>query len=137
MTGVSTKTVYAVAALYQLGSVSQDKLLRIKDIAGLSSVPQNFLEQILLTLRKNSILESVKGANGGYRLAKPLKDIYLKNLMEILENDAFVNPCKTGNETLKLFWDERSEDMIKAFDIPLSKLYDYEQKINSRLDYII
>ena len=137
MTGVSTKTVYAVAALYQLGSVSQDKLLRIKDIAELSSVPQNFLEQILLALRKNSILESVKGANGGYRLAKPLKDIYLKDLMEILENDAFVNPCKTGNETLKLFWDERSEDMIKAFDIPLSKLYDYEQKINSRLDYII
>jgi Rrf2 family protein len=137
MIGTSTKTLYAVAALYELGSGPSEKLMKIREIAKEAHVPQNFLEQILLELRKNGILASVKGAHGGYRLAKPLSKIFLREIMEILESDAFNTPCKTGNPALKLFWEEMDEKVKKLFDVPLSELDAYQQRANDTLNYII
>ena len=56
MTGISTKTIYAVAALHELSSIPEDEVMKIKEIAARASVPQNFLEQILLELKKQGIL---------------------------------------------------------------------------------
>ncbi|WP_294954335.1 Rrf2 family transcriptional regulator [Sulfurovum sp.] len=137
MTGISTKTIYAVAALHELSQVQEDAVLKIKDIASRAAVPQNFLEQILLELRKKSILISVKGAHGGYKLAKPLKDITLKDIVMILETDALSDVCRTDNPTLKLFWEDIREGVANVFDIPLSELKNYQQKANHTLNYSI
>ena len=137
MIGISTKTVYAVAALYELGSGPSDQLMKIKEIAAQTGVSQNFLEQILLELKKNSFLISIKGAHGGYRLAKPLNDILLKDIMAVLENDAFGSPCRTENPTLKLFWEERQKEIEKLFEVPLSELQSCEQRVGNALHYII
>jgi Rrf2 family protein len=137
MIGISTKTLYGIAALYELGSVKRDEVLKIKEIAAKASIPQNFLEQILLELRKQGILISQKGAHGGYKLAKELKDITLKEVMEILESDAFSKECKTDNPALKLFWSDIAENLIKVFDIPLSELRNYQLKANQALNYSI
>lgn len=137
MIGISTKTVYAVAALYELGSIEADKVLKIKEIAANASVPQNFLEQILLALRKQGILSSIKGAHGGYKLARDLKDITLKEVMQILESEAFSYACKTENPTLKLFWSDMINEVEKVFDIPLSELKNYQLRANRALDFSI
>jgi len=81
MVGISSKTIYAIAALQELGSIDSDKVLKIKEIAINANIPQNFLEQILLELKKQGLLTSIKGAHGGYKLAKPLKDITLKDVV--------------------------------------------------------
>jgi len=137
MTGISTKTIYAVAALHELGSTQGDEVLKIKEIAARASVPQNFLEQILLELRKQGILTSVKGAKGGYKLAKNLKDIMLKDIIMILETDALSDVCKTNNPALKLFWEDIKEGVSNVFDVPLSELKNYQQKANHTLNYSI
>ena len=137
MIGISTKTVYAVAALYELGSVEPDTLLKIKEIAANASIPQNFLEQILLELRKQGMLQSIKGAHGGYKLARELKDITLKEVMDILESDAFTYVCKTDDPTLKLFWMDITEKVSSVFDIPLSELKTYQLKASKTLNYSI
>lgn len=137
MIGISTKTVYAVAALYELGTIEAGKVLKIKEIAANASIPQNFLEQILLELRKEGILSSIKGAHGGYKLAKELKDITLKEVMETLETDAFSDVCKTDNPALKLFWADITQSMSDLFEIPLSELKDYQLKVNKALDFSI
>jgi len=137
MTGISTKTIYAIAALHELDSIQGDEVLKIKEIAARASVPQNFLEQILLELRKQSILTSVKGARGGYKLAKKLKDITLKDIVMILETDALSDVCKTDNPTLKLFWEDIKEGVSNVFDIPLSELKNYQHKANQTLNYSI
>ncbi|MCB4762281.1 MAG: Rrf2 family transcriptional regulator, partial [Sulfurovum sp.] len=59
MIGISTKTIYAVAALRELENASGNDVLKIKEIAARASIPQNFLEQILLELRKQGILLSI------------------------------------------------------------------------------
>ncbi|HFS85158.1 MAG TPA: Rrf2 family transcriptional regulator [Epsilonproteobacteria bacterium] len=137
MIGISTKTIYAVAAIYQLSEIEKDKVLKIKEIAAKASVPQNFLEQILLELRKVGILESVKGAYGGYKLAKDLNRVTLRDIVETLETDAFNSSCKTENMALKLFWEDVSSEITSVFDRPLSQLIDYRLKASQALDFSI
>lgn len=137
MTGISTKTIYAVAALHELGSIQGNEVLKIKEIAARASVPQNFLEQILLELKKQGVLTSVKGAYGGYKLAKKLKDITLKDVIMILETDALSEICRTDNPTLKLFWEDIRAGVLNVFDIPLSELKNYQETANQTLNYSI
>ena len=137
MIGISSKTVYAVAALQELGSIQDDSVLKIKEIAANAKIPQNFLEQILLELKKQGLLTSTKGAYGGYKLAKALKDITLKDVVIILESDVFSDICKTDNIGLKLFWTDIRENVSAAFEVPLSELKNYQLKATQTLNYSI
>ena len=137
MIGISTKTIYAIAALHELGSIPENEVLKIKEIAANASIPQNFLEQILLELKKQGILTSIKGAHGGYKLAKELKDITLKDILLILESDIFSDNCKTDNAALKLFWEDIRQNVSNLFEIPLSELENYQLKADQTLNYSI
>jgi Rrf2 family protein len=137
MIGISSKTIYAVAALQELGSIPDNEVLKIKEIAANASIPQNFLEQILLELKKQGILTSIKGAHGGYKLAKELKDITLKDILLILESDIFSDNCKTDNAALKLFWEDLRQNVSSLFEIPLSELENYQLKADQTLNYSI
>ena len=137
MIGISSKTIYAIAALQELGSIPDNEVLKIKEIAANASIPQNFLEQILLELKKQGILTSIKGAYGGYKLAKDLKDITLKDIVLILESDIFSDSCKTDNAALKLFWEDLKQNVSSIFEIPLSELKNYQLKADQTLNYSI
>ena len=137
MIGISSKTIYAIAALQELGSIPENEVLKIKEIAANASIPQNFLEQILLELKKQGILTSIKGAHGGYKLAKDLKDITLKDVLLILESDIFSDNCKTDNAALKLFWEDLKQNVSSLFEIPLSELKNYQLKADQTLNYSI
>lgn len=137
MIGISNKTIYAIAALQELGSIPDKEVLKIKEIAANASIPQNFLEQILLELKKQGILTSIKGAYGGYKLAKDLKDITLKDVVLILESDIFSDSCKTDNAALKLFWEDLKQNVSSQFEIPLSELKNYQLKVDQTLNYSI
>ncbi|HIQ46858.1 MAG TPA: transcriptional regulator [Sulfurovum sp.] len=137
MIGISSKTIYAVAALEELGKSSDRKVLKIKEIAANADIPQNFLEQILLELKKQGLLASIKGAHGGYKLAKDLKDITLKDVVLILESDMFSNTQETDNPGLKLFWEDMLSNVSKVFEIPLSEIKNYQLKATQTLNYSI
>lgn len=137
MVGISSKTIYAVAALQELGSIQNKEVLKIKEIAANASIPQNFLEQILLELKKQGLLTSIKGAHGGYKLAKDLKDITLKDVVIILESDIFSEIVQTDNPALTLFWKDLKENVSTVFEIPLSELKNYQLKATQSLNYSI
>jgi len=137
MIGISSKTIYAVAALQELGSIPDNQVLKIKEIAANASIPQNFLEQILLELKKQGLLTSIKGAHGGYKLAKKLNDITLKDVVLILESDIFADNYQTDNQALKFFWDDIKQKVSDVFEIPLSELKNYQLKANQILNYSI
>jgi len=137
MIGISNKTIYAVSALQELASISEDELLKIKDIATKASIPRNFLEQILLSLKKQGILISIKGANGGYKLAKNLNDITLKDVVMTLESDIFSGIYNSQNQALNLFWADFNERASELFEIPLSEIENYQLQANKTLNYSI
>lgn len=137
MVGISNKTVYAILALQVLSKVEDKKLLKIKDIASMANIPQNFLEQILLELKKQGLLVSTKGAYGGYRLEKKLEDITLKDVVVVLESDIFADIYHGENQAIKLFWDDIKRNVTTVFDIPLSELKEYELKSSKSINYSI
>ena len=137
MIGISSKTIYAIAALQELGSIPDNEVLKIKEIAANASIPQNFLEQILLELKKRGLLMSIKGAHGGYKLARSLNDITLKDVVLILESDIFSDNYQTDNQALKFFWDDIKQKVADVFEIPLSELRNYQLKADQTLNYSI
>ncbi len=137
MIGISSKTIYAIAALKELGSIPDNEVLKIKEIAANASIPQNFLEQILLELKKQGLLMSIKGAHGGYKLARSLNDITLKDVVLILESDIFSDNYQTDDQALKFFWDDIKQQVSTVFEIPLSELNNYQLKADKTLNYSI
>jgi len=137
MIGISSKTIYAIAALKELDSIPDNEVLKIKEIAANASIPQNFLEQILLELKKQGLLMSIKGAHGGYKLARSLNDITLKDVVLILESDIFSDNYQTDDQALKFFWDDIKQQVSTVFEIPLSELKSYQLKADKTLNYSI
>lgn len=137
MIGISNKTIYAIMALEELSLLEDNERLTIKEIAQNASIPKNFLEQILLSLRQNQILMSIKGAKGGYKLNKKLNEISLKEIVVILERDIFSPIENPNNPALNLFWNDLNRQVLHSFDIPLSKIDDYKQQLIHTLNYSI
>jgi len=137
MIGISNKTIYAIAAIYQLTLIKKEERLKIKEIASRAEVPQKFLEQILLELKKSAILKSTKGAKGGYSLAKPISEITLKDIIKTLENNPFSDMCKTNNPILKYFWKEKKRALEELFNTPLDQLKTYQDEVSKNFNYMI
>src|ERR1700680_5124819 len=68
---ISVKGEYALQAILDLAAQRPGAPLRIADIAGRQKIPQKFLELILASLKQAGFVESRRGAEGGYLLARP------------------------------------------------------------------
>ncbi|WP_161891096.1 RrF2 family transcriptional regulator [Pontibacter russatus] len=90
---LSKKAKYALKAMLYL-TKNQDKgLIVISDIAGEERIPRKFLEAILVDLKTNGILHSVRGKNGGYSLAKSPSEISVGNIIRMIDGPLAPIPC--------------------------------------------
>ncbi len=92
---ISAKTEYACIAVMELAAQQGSaEPVRIRNIAERHSVPPRFLVQILLQLKGADIVESTRGAAGGYRLKKKPEEVTLGQVMNIIEAPPI--PAKRG-----------------------------------------
>ena len=82
---VSQKGLYALQALMMLTRRYTQGAIRIRDIAYEENLPEKFLELILLELKNARIVESVRGAKGGYRLRRPPSEIRLSEIIRLID----------------------------------------------------
>ena len=83
---VSAKTEYACIAVLELAARhGSGEPVRIRDIAEAHGIPSRFLVQILLQLKTASLVQSVRGAAGGYRLARDPEEITLLDVMTVVD----------------------------------------------------
>src|SRR5256885_14716555 len=68
---ISVKGEYALQAIFDLSSQPPGQPVKIADIARRQNIPQKFLELILASLKQGGFVESRRGAEGGYLLARP------------------------------------------------------------------
>ena len=134
---ISTKGVYGLTAMYELSKHQEDTPMQIKDISSNANIPQNYLEQLLSKLRRAELVKSIRGARGGYILAKSAKEIKIVDILIALEDDIKIIDTKTDNPILNIFFDESKNSMKKIFDISLDKLDEYQDKYNEFLHYSI
>jgi Rrf2 family protein len=81
----TAKADYAVRAAVELAAVGTGQPVKAEDIADAQSIPLNFLENILAELRRAGIVESRRGAAGGYLLARPAEEISLADVIRAVE----------------------------------------------------
>jgi Rrf2 family protein len=82
---ISQKGLYALQAIMTLGRRYGSETVKIRDIAMDSDLPEKFLELILLELKNARIVESVRGAKGGYRLRRAPAEIKLSEIIRLVD----------------------------------------------------
>ena len=82
---ISAKADYAVRAAVELAAAPDEKPVKAERIATAQDIPLNFLENILGELRHAGIVRSHRGAEGGFRLAKPAEKVTVADIMRAVE----------------------------------------------------
>ena len=95
---VSTRARYGVNAVYELAKNFGQDTVAIKTISERQEIPVQYLEQLIVKLRKAGIVNSMRGAKGGYELARAPKDITAWDVISCLEGEFAPVHCKHHEE---------------------------------------
>lgn len=82
---ISQKGLYALQAMMMLARHHRQGAIKIRDIAYEEVLPEKFLELILLELKNARIVESVRGAKGGYRLRREPAEIAISEIIRLID----------------------------------------------------
>jgi len=82
---ISAKADYAVRAVAELAAADGEKPIKAERVASAQGIPLNFLENILGELRHAGIVRSQRGAEGGFRLAKPAEEVTVADVIRAVE----------------------------------------------------
>ena len=91
---LNTKSRYAVMALADMARFPDNKPISLRDISLRQSISLLYLEQIFLKLKKNNLVKSIRGINGGYTLIKNPKQIKLSEIFSALDENVKTIGCK-------------------------------------------
>lgn len=94
---LSKKTKYGLKAMAYLARNVEFQPILISEISRNESIPQKFLEGILLDLKNSGLLASKKGKGGGYYLLKPADQISLASIIRVLDGPIALLPCVSIN----------------------------------------
>lgn len=94
---LSTKGRYGLRALIDLALYSENDAVSIQSIADRQNISYSYLEQLVGKLRKAELVIGVRGAQGGYKLARPSSEISVGDVLRALEGNLEAVTC-TGNQ---------------------------------------
>lgn len=108
---ISVKSEYALLAMFDLAMQPPGEPVKIAEIARRQEIPQKFLELILASLKQGGFVESRRGAEGGYRLARAAGEITVGEVLAFVEEGK-----KTRRRTPDAFSDiwKRVDEAVSA-----------------------
>jgi Rrf2 family protein len=92
----TAKEDYGIRAVLDIAFHHNDAPIQAREIAARQDIPEQFLEQVLATLRRAGIIRSIRGASGGYDLARPARETSIGEIIHALSGP-FV-PIQCVNE---------------------------------------
>jgi Rrf2 family protein len=117
---LSVKSDYAARAVLGLAlQYPAGKPVRIESLARAQAVPANYLVQILIELKGQGIVQSLRGKEGGYRLARPPAEISLGDVMRAVHGQFFDPPALRDSECpleLRRAWEQLRKATETAAD---------------------
>lgn len=108
---LSTRGRYGLKAMYQLALHYGEGPIPLNTIAKKQGLSENYLEQLFSVLRKEGLLQSVRGAQGGYMLAKHPQQITVGHILRTLEGSMAPVDC-VEDDSKKC---ENEEDCVTRF----------------------
>ena len=121
---ISRKIDYGLRAMIFLASVADGSVVPFREIAKAMHIPEDFLAKILKTLVDGALVRSVRGAHGGYALAKPSPDISFLEIIEAIDGPVQLNVCLTEGKdgcgftqscTMHGIWQQGQERMLEVY----------------------
>jgi len=137
-TGATThkKQHNSVTALYELALHYGEGVVPLKTIAKTQGISENYLEQLMAPLRRAGLVESVRGAQGGYTLALPPEEVTIGQIITAVEGPIALVDClltsaeavdqscvRAGNCVTRQIWEEVCDNINNVLNnIALSDL---------------
>lgn len=98
---ISTRGRYGLRAMVDIAIESNGgNCVNLKSIASRQGIPENYLEQILALLKKNSLISSIRGAAGGYILSKDPSQILVGEMLRALEGSLSPVECLESDSSV-------------------------------------
>ena len=88
---------YGIIGLLYLARQPDRRTVMVEEIAAAEGVPKSFLAKIFQSLSKRGMIQSVRGARGGFRLAKPASQITVLEIINCVETGFALQKCVTSN----------------------------------------
>ncbi|WP_455714868.1 RrF2 family transcriptional regulator [Anaerosporobacter sp.] len=133
---ISTKGRYALRLMLDLALNDTGETIRIKDIAARQEISEKYLEQIIAVLNKAGYVKSVRGPQGGYRLARKPKEYTVGMILRLTEGslapvaclDDDPNECSRQEDCVTIYiWEKLYEAINSVVDkYTLADLVEWE-----------
>ncbi|MGM0380992.1 MAG: RrF2 family transcriptional regulator [bacterium] len=138
MLELSARTVYGVAAVFELACRGDSEPCRVAVISENQGIPRNYLDQILLELKKGGFVRSHRGVNGGYSLDEPAEDITVWDVIRVLEGGVQLSAAvEKESEVLEEYWNQAQRELEDKFQTSFQELVDRWKKRQGTLNYSI
>jgi Rrf2 family protein len=123
---LSTKGRYGLRAILDIALNEHEGPVTINSISQRQEISERYLEQLLITLKQNGLIKSIRGFQGGYMLNKEPRDITVGDVVRTLEGP--IAPVECVNETsqdtctrmafcvTKKVWEELKNAMTEVLD---------------------
>jgi Rrf2 family protein len=92
---ISAQEEYGLRCLLQLASLAEGESLTLPQIAEREGISQANAGKLMWILNKAGLVASTRGTKGGYRLARPAKEIRLNEVIKVLDEDVLAGHCKS------------------------------------------
>ena len=123
---LTTKGRYAVMAMADLASYSNEKPISLSEISLRQKISLPYLEQLFLKLKSENLVKSIRGSSGGYILVKHPSEIKLSNIIFAVNENVKTLNCKKesrrgcNHKTMKCIthnlWDDLEQHINSFFD---------------------
>ena len=143
----TTKSEYGLKAVLDLAENFGRGPRPIRNIAENQGIPENYLEQLLSTLRRAGLVKSVRGAQGGYMLASSPKEITIGEIIRILEGPIAPKNCvddenpeiceRAENCVARMVWERLKDSINEVLDsITLYDMCEEAKKLGSANNFM-
>ncbi len=127
---LSSRTQYAIKAMLELAN-SPKSSISLNSLSTTQNISLSYLEQIFAALRKNQLVNSVRGPGGGYLIAKPLEAITIADI--VIAIDPPLSKCaeyQADSNISKAMWNSLSNKIYSYLDgITLSQLQEEQDML--------
>lgn len=113
---LSTKGKYGVQAMFELAMHGQNGPLSLKAIAERQGLSEHYLEQLAAPLRKAGLIHSIRGAQGGYQLARDASQITIGEVLRVLEGPIEFAAVEDTGCPVQSVWQRVTDAMSAVLD---------------------
>ena len=142
---ITTKSRYGTRLIIDLALNIDKGPVKLSEISKRQGISLKYLEKLIKKLKQTGFVKSVRGPNGGYMLAKPMKNISVGDIVKVLEGSDSITDCsdkenacgvctRAGECITQWIWMEASDAMFKKLNsFKLDKLVKESYKYNPKI----